>query len=65
VIDLPRAVSGHKSVGAADLPENPAASQRYLCDFTTRAKHGGTAEDLIHGMLELHGERSDRALPFA
>jgi len=50
-------VAGHKSVGAADLPENLAASQRYLRDFTTLAKRGGTVEDLVRGMLELHGER--------
>jgi glyoxylase-like metal-dependent hydrolase (beta-lactamase superfamily II) len=50
-------VAGHKSVGAPDLPENLAASQRYLRDFTTLAKKGGTVEDLVHGMLELHGER--------
>lgn len=31
-------VAGHKSVGAADLPENLAASQLYLRDFTTLAK---------------------------
>jgi glyoxylase-like metal-dependent hydrolase (beta-lactamase superfamily II) len=50
-------VAGHKSVGAADRPENLAASQRYLRDFTTLAANGGTVEDLVHGMLELHGER--------
>src|SRR5689334_9813102 len=50
-------VAGHKSVGAADRPENLAASQRYLRDFTTVASKGGTVEDLVHGMLELHGER--------
>jgi len=50
-------VAGHKSVGAADLPADLAASQRYLRDFTTLAKEGGTVEDLVHGMLELHGER--------
>ena len=50
-------VAGHKSVGAADLPADLAASQRYLRDFTTLAKKGGTVEDLVHGMLELHGER--------
>ncbi|HEV3096196.1 MAG TPA: MBL fold metallo-hydrolase, partial [Candidatus Dormibacteraeota bacterium] len=50
-------VAGHKSVGAADLPANLAASQRYLRDFTTLVKKGGTVEDLVHGMLELHGER--------
>jgi glyoxylase-like metal-dependent hydrolase (beta-lactamase superfamily II) len=50
-------VAGHKSVGAADLPENLAASQQYLRDFTTVAKKGGTVEDLVHGMLELHSER--------
>src|SRR5207244_5094755 len=47
-------VAGHKSVGAADLPENLAASRRYLDDFTSLAKHGGTVEDLVRGMLDLH-----------
>jgi glyoxylase-like metal-dependent hydrolase (beta-lactamase superfamily II) len=50
-------VAGHKSVGAPDLPENLPASQQYLRDFTTLAKKGGTVEDLVHGMLELHGDR--------
>jgi glyoxylase-like metal-dependent hydrolase (beta-lactamase superfamily II) len=50
-------VAGHKSVGAADLPANLAASQRYLRDFSTVAKRGGSVGDLVHGMLELHGER--------
>ena len=50
-------VAGHKSVGAADRPESLAASQQYLRDFTTLAKKGGTVEDLVHGMLALHGER--------
>jgi hypothetical protein len=50
-------VAGHKSVGAADLPDSLAASKRYLRDFTTLAKKGGTVENLVHGMLELHGER--------
>ena len=42
---------------AADLPENLAASHQYLRDFTTVAKKGGTVEDMVHGMLELHGDR--------
>jgi glyoxylase-like metal-dependent hydrolase (beta-lactamase superfamily II) len=50
-------VAGHKSVGAADLPQNLAASQQYLRDFTTLAKKRGTVEDMVDGMLELHGER--------
>jgi glyoxylase-like metal-dependent hydrolase (beta-lactamase superfamily II) len=50
-------VAGHKSVGAADGAENLAASQRYLRDFTTMAKNRRTVEDLVHGMLDLHGER--------
>src|ERR1700757_1329934 len=53
-------VAGHKSVGAADQSENLAASQGYLRDFSTVAKKGGTVEDLVHGMLELHGERDQR-----
>jgi hypothetical protein len=50
-------VAGHKSVGAADLPENIAASQQYVRDFTTFARKSGTAEDLVQRMLELHGDR--------
>jgi glyoxylase-like metal-dependent hydrolase (beta-lactamase superfamily II) len=50
-------VAGHKSVGAPDVPENLAASQQYLRDFTSVAKKGGTVADLVHGMLESHGER--------
>jgi glyoxylase-like metal-dependent hydrolase (beta-lactamase superfamily II) len=50
-------VAGHKSVGAADLPENLAASRRYLRDFTAVANRGGSVEELVHGMLDLHGER--------
>jgi glyoxylase-like metal-dependent hydrolase (beta-lactamase superfamily II) len=51
-------VAGHKSVGKADLPANTlAASQQYVRDFTAVAKKGGTVEDVVHGMLELHGER--------
>ena len=50
-------VAGHKSVGAADLPEDLAASRQYLRDFSTVARKGGGVEDLVHGMLELHSER--------
>jgi glyoxylase-like metal-dependent hydrolase (beta-lactamase superfamily II) len=50
-------VAGHKSVGAPDLPENLAASKQYLRDFNIVAKKGGAVEDLVHGMLALHGER--------
>jgi hypothetical protein len=51
-------VAGHKSAGAADLPENTlAVSQQYVRDFTAVAKKSGRVEDLVHGMLELHGER--------
>ena len=50
-------VAGHKSVGAADRPDNLAASQRYLRDFTIVAKKSRTVEDFVHRMLNLHGER--------
>jgi glyoxylase-like metal-dependent hydrolase (beta-lactamase superfamily II) len=50
-------VAGHKSVWAADLPENLAASQRYLRDFGTLARKGGTVEHFVHAMLELHDGR--------
>ena len=50
-------VAGHKSVGAADLPQNLKASQQYLHDFTAVANETDTVDDLVHAMLELHGER--------
>jgi glyoxylase-like metal-dependent hydrolase (beta-lactamase superfamily II) len=50
-------VAGHKSVGASDAPQNLGASQQYLRDFSTIAKNGGTVEEFVHAMLELHGER--------
>src|ERR1700749_2344717 len=51
-------VAGHKSVGASDLPDNTlAVSQEYVRDFTAVAKKSGSVEDLVHGMLELQGER--------
>ena len=50
-------VAGHKSVGAADLPQNLGASQQYLRDFTTVANESDTVNDLVHAMLELHGDR--------
>ena len=52
-------VSGHKRVGNPDLPEDLAASRQYLRDFTIVAKRGGSAEDLVNGMLELHGDRDN------
>ncbi len=51
-------VAGHKSVGAADLPENTlAVSQQYVRDFNASAKDADTVEDIVSRMLELHGER--------
>jgi hypothetical protein len=49
--------SGRRSELAADLPENLAASQQYLRDFTTVANWGGSVGELVHGMLDLHGQR--------
>jgi len=53
---VPTARSG-QCRAEAEEPGNLAASQRYLRDFTTLAKEGGTVEGSVHGMLELHGER--------
>jgi len=50
-------VAGHKSVGAKDSPKDLAASQRYLRDFTSVAQKSEAVDDLVHGMLELHGKR--------
>lgn len=50
-------VAGHKRVGAADSPKDLAASQQYLRDFSAIAKKSDAVDDLVHAMLELHGER--------
>src|SRR5437879_3724338 len=54
-------VAGHKSVGAADLPENLVASQRYLRDFShprEEGRHGG-------GLGPRHARVAWRARPAA
>ncbi|MFF3990432.1 MBL fold metallo-hydrolase [Streptomyces sp. NPDC001797] len=52
-------VAGHKSVGAPDLPESIAASQQYLRDFSRIVDEGGSVEDIVNAMLELHGDRDN------
>jgi glyoxylase-like metal-dependent hydrolase (beta-lactamase superfamily II) len=52
-------VAGHKGTGAPDLPEHVSASQRYLRDFTRIAKERNTVEDIVSGMMELHGDRDN------
>ena len=52
-------VAGHKRAGSPDSPGNIAASQQYLRDFSRIAGQGGTVEDLVNGMLELHGDRDN------
>ena len=49
-------VAGHKSVGAPDLPESIGASQQYLRDFSRILNEGGSVEDIVAGMLKLHGD---------
>jgi glyoxylase-like metal-dependent hydrolase (beta-lactamase superfamily II) len=56
-------VAGHNGVGAADIPGNLAASQRTCATSPPLAKKGGTVENLVHGMLELHGDR-DQPHPY-
>ena len=52
-------VSGHKSVGAPDLPESIAASQQYLRDFSRIVNEQESVEDIVAAMLELHGDRDN------
>ena len=52
-------VAGHKRAGSPDLPEHISASQQYLRDFTRIAKERATVEDLVAGMMELHGDRDN------
>ena len=53
-------VAGHKRVGAPDGPDNIAASQQYLRDFSRIAGEQDTAEDIVAAMLELHGDRDNQ-----
>lgn len=50
-------VAGHKRAGSPDLPEHISASQQYLRDFTRIAQEQDSVEDLVAGMMELHGDR--------
>ena len=52
-------VAGHKRVGATDLPENIAASQQYLRDFSRIVNQGGSVEEIVAAMLQLHGDRDN------
>jgi len=52
----PKIVVAEQERGAADRPENLKASQ-CTCATSRPLKEGRTVEDLVHGMLELHGER--------
>ena len=52
-------VAGHKRVGAADLPENISASQQYLRDFSRIVDDGGSVQDIVTTMLQIHGARDN------
>jgi hypothetical protein len=52
-------VAGHKRVGATDLPENISASQQYLRDFSRIVNDGGSVQDIVTAMLQIHGDRDN------
>lgn len=52
-------VAGHKRVGATDSPENISASQQYLRDFSRIVNEGGSVEDIVAAMLQIHGDRDN------
>jgi len=52
-------VAGHKRVDAPDLPEHIGHSQQYLRDFSRIVNDGGTIEEVVAAMLELHGDRDN------
>jgi glyoxylase-like metal-dependent hydrolase (beta-lactamase superfamily II) len=52
-------VAGHKRASSPDLPEHISASQQYLRDFTRIANQRETVEDLVAGMIGLHGDRDN------
>ncbi len=52
-------VAGHKRVGAPDLPDNIAASQQYLRDFSRVANERDSVQGIVEGVLALHGDREN------
>ena len=52
-------VSGHKRVGAPDLPVTIEQSRQYLRDFTRIVDEEKTVEGIVAAMLELHGDRDN------
>jgi len=52
-------VAGHKRVGTSDGPENIAASQQYLRDFSRIVDEEESVEDIVNAMLALHGDRDN------
>ncbi len=50
-------VSGHKRVGAPDLPVTIEQSREYLWDFSRVAEEEGTVEGIVAAMLSLHPDR--------
>jgi glyoxylase-like metal-dependent hydrolase (beta-lactamase superfamily II) len=52
-------VSGHKRVGASDLPDTMEQSKQYLRDFSRVAAESDSAEQIIAAMLKLHGDRDN------
>lgn len=52
-------VAGHKKVGTTDGPENIAASQAYLRDFSRIVDEQETVEDIVAAMQLRHGERDN------
>jgi glyoxylase-like metal-dependent hydrolase (beta-lactamase superfamily II) len=52
-------VSGHKRVGAPDIPDTIEQSRQYLRDFTRIVEEQETAEEIFAAMLKLHGDRDN------
>jgi hypothetical protein len=52
-------VAGHKRADTPDLPENIAASQQYLRDFSRIVNQRDTIADIVSALLELHGDRDN------
>jgi hypothetical protein len=52
-------VSGHKRVGAPDLPVTIEQSRQYLRDFTHIVNAEETVEEIVAAMLERHGDRDN------
>ena len=58
-LDPTTVVAGHKRFGAPDTPDTIAQSRQYIQDFTRIVAEQEKVEDIVAGMMRLHGDRDN------